>query len=131
MLAIKKETDYAIRCVYYLARRKGEIIMVDEIAAKMLIPRSFLAKIMQKLAKAGIVKSYVGIKGGHSLAKDPGSISLYEVILTIEGPMAMNSCTIKKEECALSAGCIVHPVWLSVKKDVEKVLSEKTFTNIS
>jgi Rrf2 family protein len=85
---------------------------------------------MQKLAKAGIVKSHVGIKGGHALAKNPESISLYEVILTIEGHMAMNSCTIKKEECALSAGCIIHPVWVAVKKDVEKVLSEKTFANI-
>jgi Rrf2 family protein len=130
MLAIKKETDYAIRCVYYLALRNGEIIMVEEIAAKMLIPRSFLAKIMQKLAKAGIVKSYVGIKGGHSLAKEPYKISLYDVIITIEGPMAMNSCTINKEECALSAGCLVHPVWVSVKKDVEKILSEKNFAAI-
>jgi len=131
MLAIKKETDYAIRCVYYLARRNGEIIMADEIAGNMRIPRSFLAKIMQKLAKAGIVKSYVGTKGGHSLAKDPGSISLYEVILTIEGPIAMNSCTIKKGNCAMSDVCLVHPVWISVKKDVERVLSEKTFANIS
>jgi Rrf2 family protein len=130
MLAIKKETDYAIRCVYYLASRNGEIIMADEIAAIMLIPRCFLAKIMQKLAKAGIVKSYVGIKGGHSLAKNPGSISLYEVILTIEGPVAMNSCTIKKGNCAMSDVCLVHPIWLSVKKDVERVLSEKTFANI-
>jgi Rrf2 family protein len=127
MLAIKKETDYAIRCVFYLSRKMGEVIMVDEIAREMQIPKSFLAKIVQKLSKAGIINSVVGAKGGHFLSRKPRDISIHDVIVAIEGPMAMNSCTVKKEECNLSPDCVVHPVWVSVKRDVEHILTMKTF----
>jgi Rrf2 family protein len=127
MLTIKKETDYAIRCVYYLSLNADRIVLVDEIAKAMHIPKSFLAKILQKLSKAGIVKSFVGTRGGHSLARSSAAISLLDVIVAVEGAMAMNSCTVRKEECGLSANCVVHPVWVSVKRDVENILKMKTF----
>ncbi len=127
MLTIKKETDYAIRCVFCLSRKAGEIVMADEIAREMRIPRSFLAKILQKLSRAGIVRSVVGAKGGHSLAKNLKNISLLDVIVVIEGPMALNSCTVKKKECDLLPNCVVHPVWVALKRDVENMLKLKTF----
>ena len=130
MLSIRRETDYAIRCVYYLAGKPGEVTMVDEIAREMCIPKSFLAKIVQKLAKAKIVKSQVGINGGFSLAKSTVDISFYEVITAIEGPLAMNTCTVEKKACELSSICKVHPIWISVRRDVERILQEHTFGDI-
>jgi Rrf2 family protein len=130
MLSIKRETDYAIRCVYYLSGKSDEVIMVDEIAREMCIPKSFLAKILQKLAKSNIVKSYVGVKGGFILAGNPGDITLYDVIDAVEGPVAMNRCTVKKKECSLSSACKVHPVWVSVRQEVERMLREKNFGDI-
>jgi len=68
-MQIKRETDYAIRCVYYLAGTEQDVVMMDEIAAEMEIPKSFAAKILQKLVRAGIVSSFQGIKGGFRLAR--------------------------------------------------------------
>jgi Rrf2 family protein len=130
MLSIRRETDYAIRCVYYLAGKPGEVTMVDEIAREMCIPKSFLAKIVQKLAKAKIVQSQVGINGGFSLAKSTVDISFYDVITAIEGPLAMNTCTVEKKACELSSICKVHPIWISVRRDVERILQEHTFGDI-
>lgn len=127
MLSIKRETDYAIRCVYYLSGKPGEVTMVDEIAREMCIPKSFLAKILQKLAKAHVVKSHVGVRGGFFLAREACDITLYDVIVAVEGPVAMNRCTVKKKECALSSKCAVHPVWVTVRRDVEKILKESNF----
>jgi len=127
MLAIRKETDYAIRCVLYLSRNTGNVILVDEIAESMQIPKSFLVKILQKLSKAGIIRSRAGGGGGHTLAKSSNSISIYDVLVATEGPVAMNRCAVNKNKCSFTAKCIVHPVWITVKKDVERILQARTF----
>ncbi len=113
-MQITRETDYAIRCVYYLAGKKGEVTMVDEIARKMDTPKSFLAKILQKLARAGIVESFRGVKGGFRLAMSPRQISLLDVIEAIQGPVVMNICAMGKEMCRLSDTCFIHlSGWIS------------------
>jgi Rrf2 family protein len=130
MLEIRRETDYAIRCVYYLAGKQHEVTMTDEIAREMSIPRSFLAKILQKLSRGGIVRSYQGIKGGFQLSREPEEISLFDIVATMEGPVAMNICTVNKKRCSLSSSCKVHPFWITVRKEVEKALKKVTFKQI-
>jgi Rrf2 family protein len=126
-MQITRETDYAIRCVYYLSGKAGSVTMVDEISREMGIPKSFLAKILQKLSKADIVKSYRGVKGGFEIAKDPGEITLLNVIEAVQGPVAMNICALDHALCGYSSTCSIHPVWVEVRRAVEKLLGEKNF----
>ncbi len=128
-MQITRKTDYAIRCVHYLANKQGTVIMIDEIAREMCIPKSFLAKILQKLTMASIVKSYRGVKGGFQLARHPGKINLLDVIEAAEGPVAMNVCARDKRRCRLVNTCAIHPVWIEVRKEVEKILKGKNFAN--
>jgi Rrf2 family protein len=104
---------------------------VSEIAKPMRIPKSFLAKILQKLLKAGLVESSRGINGGFQLAKSPKEISLLDVIEAIEGPVAMNSCAIDKKLCKLSNTCSVHPIWVEIRKEVEKRLMKEDFAKLA
>jgi Rrf2 family protein len=104
--------------------------MVDEIAREMSVPKSFLAKIVQKLSRAGIVESFVGIQGGFRLSKKPREISLYDVITAIEGPVAMNKCTVSKKNCSLSRTCKIHPIWIRVRNEIEDILKKSTFQKI-
>ena len=129
-MQITRETDYAIRCVYYLAGKKDEVIMVDEIAREMCTPKSFLSKILQKLARADIVKSYRGDKGGFQLSRDPSKISLLDVIEAVQGPVAMNICAVDKKACKLSSTCAIHPVWVDVRAKVEKLLRSKKISGL-
>ncbi|MFN3479616.1 MAG: RrF2 family transcriptional regulator [Thermodesulfovibrionales bacterium] len=103
------QADYAIQCVLYLSQHP-EVKVVDDIARAKSIPKVFLAKILQKLSKAGIVRSYRGVKDGFKLAKSRNS-SLLDVIEAIDGPVAMNIGAIDKKICNLSNACSVHPVW--------------------
>ena len=129
-MQITRETDYAIRCVYYLAGKPGEVTMVDEISREMHVPKSFLAKILQKLTRASLVRSYRGVKGGFSLARRPREINLLDVIEAIQGPVAMNKCAIDDSLCRFSATCSVHPVWIEVRKEVEQILKQKNFAKL-
>jgi Rrf2 family protein len=126
-MQIKRETDYAIRCVYYLAGKEQDMVLMDEVAKEMVIPRSFAAKILQKLVHAGIVESFQGIKGGFRLARKSNEITLYDVLQAIEGPLTLNLCTEDAMACDLSQTCKVHPFWVSVRGQVEDILRRITF----
>lgn len=129
-MQIKRETDYAIRCLFYLAGREDDLVMVEEIAQEMAIPKSFAAKILQKLARAGLVTSCQGVKGGFRLAKAPEEVSFYDVMVVTEGPLALNICTEDRKSCDLSRTCKVHPFWVRVRQEVEEVFRRVTFERI-
>ena len=130
-MQITRETDYAIRCVLYLVENPDKVIMVDSIAKEKEIPKSFLAKILQKLTKADIVKSFRGVKGGFKLSANPDRINLLNVIEAIEGPVAMNSCVLDKNICSLSHSCTVQPVWAELRQKLESLLGQYTFADLS
>jgi Rrf2 family protein len=130
-MQITRETDYAIRCVQYLCKNPGEIKMVDEISEEMEIPKSFLAKILQKLTKAKVVKSFRGVKGGFMLLKKPKDINLWDVIKITEGPIAINICAVNKKACSLSKTCSVHPIWIDIREELEDRLKSIDFESLS
>ncbi|MDA8087806.1 MAG: Rrf2 family transcriptional regulator [Nitrospiraceae bacterium] len=126
-MQITRETDYAIRCVCYLAQRPAEIVPVEEISNGTAVPRDFMAKILQKLGRASIVRSHRGANGGFELARRPSVISFLDVIEAVQGPVAMNICALDKRLCSRSDSCIVHPVWIDVREQVRKVLAKNSF----
>ena len=128
---ITRKTDYAIRCVLHLAASQKEVVMVNEIARERDIPKSFLAKILQNLAKAGIVQSTRGVKGGFKLAKKAAEISLLDVVESIEGPVSMNICAVDKTKCSQGSTCSVHPVWVDIRADVENRLKIINFEDLA
>lgn len=128
---VTREADYAVRCILQLSRDPKTVMSVNEISEQMHIPKSFLAKILQRLVKAGIVVSNRGVKGGFQLARKPKDVSLLEVIEAIQGPAAMNVCAINSRLCSLSNTCTVHPIWIEIRKDVEKKLRGISFAKLT
>jgi len=104
--------------------------MVDEIAREMRIPKTFLAKITQKLVKANLLISFRGVKGGFRLARKPEEISILDVIEAMQGPLAINKCAVDKALCGLSVACTVHPIWVELRKQTENYLRQANFGNL-
>jgi len=128
---ITRKTDYAIRCVLYLAKDMDRIATVEEISKAVLVPKTFMAKILQQLIKAGIAGSVRGIKGGFQLGKKPADINLLEVVEAIQGPSAANICALDKKACRLSGTCAVHPVWVELRKEVNNRLKSWDFGKLA
>ena len=110
MLKLSKKVEYGLIAVRHIAASQQHISTAKEIAERYKIPYELLAKVMQKLAKQGIITSYQGVNGGYALARKPDEISISHVIIAIEGnvssiaqcfsndPVAcsiFDSCTIK------------------------------------
>jgi len=128
---ITREADYAVRCVLYLSRKPGKVSSVKEITEPMQIPQSFLAKILQRLVKAGIVQSVRGAGGGFRLARKPEDITLYEVIKATSGPLFINACVVDERACQLSSTCSVHPLWIEIKEEMERKLEKQNFKTLA
>jgi Rrf2 family protein len=129
-MLVTRETDYAVRTVIYLARERDRNASVTEIAQVMHIPKSFLAKILQRLVRHHILQSMRGVRGGFMLAKKPSEITLLAVMEAIQGPAGINVCAIDSRRCRMSSTCAVHPVWVEIRQEVERRLKKQTIANL-
>ncbi len=129
-MLVTRETDYAMRCVLYLAREQGQFVNVGDISQQMNIPKSFLAKILQRLVREGIAESIRGINGGFRLLKEPDQITLLEVLTAIQGIAPVNTCALDKRRCRMSSQCSVHPVWIEIRREIERRLATQTIASL-
>jgi len=106
--------------------QRDRIVTVAEVAEAMRIPKSFLSKIVQRLAKHGIVESSRGVNGGLRLAKSPSELNLLSILEAIQGIAAINLCVAGRGSCGLSPACAVRPIWVEIRHEVEKRLREQT-----
>ncbi len=129
-MLVTRETDYAVRTVLYLARNRDRMASVTEVAHAMQIPKSFLAKILQRLVRSHILASMRGVKGGFMLAVKPSEITLLDIMESVQGPAGINVCAIDSRRCRLSNTCSVHPVWVQIRKEVERRLKKQTIAKL-
>ncbi len=121
-MKITRATEYAIRCVLYLASCKDKIVSRKEVSYAMEIPDHFLAKIVQQLAKANIIEIQQGRYGGYRLLRSPDKLSLLEVIEAISGEIFLNECVIRPQSCRKSPTCPVHQIWIKARDQLRKFL---------
>ncbi len=131
MLQLTRDAEYAVRAVVFLAAQpEGKVSLISEISQVQEVPKSYLSKIMQVLARAGIVRSKRGSKGGFVLGRPAESITLRQAIEAVEGPIFLNVCLVKKGECHRDSLCPVHPVWKEAQKKLMEVLDGKTLADL-
>ncbi len=112
MFRLSKGAEYAIRGLVYIAGKKGaDVAYVEEIAMARGIPRAYLSKLLQSLAKKGLLKSYRGQEGGFVLARNAREITLLEIIEAVEGQIYFNECLVRNGLCDREEICPVHDIW--------------------
>ena len=124
--------EYGIRGVLYLAQQDdGRVSMLSAIAKAQDVPPRFLAKIFQALAKAGVVRSHRGAKGGFSLARPASEVTVRDVIEAVEGPIYLNVCLAGPGECTRDNTCPMHAVWGEAQEKMMEVLGRANFADLA
>jgi Rrf2 family protein len=132
MLRLTKKADYGLMAMKHLADHCHEgSFSAKDVAEAHGMPPEALAKILQKLARAGLLHSLHGIKGGYTLARDPRLISAYEVIRAIDGPLFITSCVTVRGECDQTDRCTVRQPLRQVSRGIEEVLKRIMLTDLS
>jgi len=129
---LTRQGDYAVRVVVDLASRPaGAVVPRARIQERQDVPGAYLAKIVQALARAGLVRTLPGAGGGVSLAALPAHITLRQVIEAVEGPIRLNRCVVRPGACPRDRFCTVHPVWLRLQGLVTRELDAVTIASLA
>src|SRR5215510_5715175 len=103
MLRISKKADYALMALQHIASVQfgdvtpGRVVNTKEIAEEFNIPLELLAKVLQTLAKNGMIDSHNGPKGGYLLARRAHQITIAQILESIEGPLGITDCSHEQE----------------------------------
>ena len=131
-MQITRSGEYGLRGLLFLAMQPPEkVALVSEISRDQKIPETFLAKIFQRLSKAGLLRSVRGAKGGFSLGKPANEITMREIVEAIEGPIALNRCLLRHGECEEEKICPLRPVWEEVQQRFIEVLDRTTMEDLA
>ncbi len=120
MNILNKHSDYAIRALIALGRKRGERISARALAEEQAIPYQFLRRILQELIRQGLVVSKEGARGGVALEKDPGGISVADVIRIFQGPVQVSECLFRKQICSNRANCVLRHELMQVEQMVNE-----------
>jgi Rrf2 family protein len=125
VLKLTKKADYGLMAMKHLAEHAHEgACSAKDVAESYGIPPEVLAKILQRLAKAGLLHSQHGINGGYTLARPAREISAYEVIRAIDGPLFITSCITVRGECDQTQRCTIREPLRKVNQSIEDVLKK-------
>ncbi|WP_237386768.1 RrF2 family transcriptional regulator [Xenorhabdus sp. Sc-CR9] len=142
MAYITVSVEYGIHCLLWFVDNPDRSLSSRELAELQGISPSFLAKILPRLEKAGIVNSNEGIRGGYRLALPAEKITFLSIIDAIEGHKPLFECQEVRQRCAIfentnlpdwaiSDTCSVHKVILQAEKAMRDVLANQTLADVA
>jgi FeS assembly SUF system regulator len=133
MLRITRQTDYGVMILTRIAQEgTARIHTARDLAAETEVPLPTVSKILKLLARAELLQSQRGVKGGYRLARHPAEITLVEVIRAIEGPIAMTECVESSPgECDKESWCPVRSNWRMINDAVEGALAGITLARMA
>jgi Rrf2 family protein len=127
---VTRKIDYGLRILLTLGCETTRKMTSVELAETADIPRQFALKIAQKLTVAGMIKAKRGVKGGLELARPPASITLFDVIRTVEEPRALNDCLLDPSSCQRAPYCAAHRGLLRIQGVLDEQLQNVTLAEL-
>lgn len=126
-------TEYAIRGIAELASRvePGQPLLLDELVKGTDLPRDFLAKVFQRLVKAGLLRSAKGRGGGFSLPKPPHEITLLHIVNAIDGPGRLDRCVLGLSRCNDEMPCAQHDLYRPLRQRLHAYLESTTVADLA
>jgi Rrf2 family protein len=130
---LSNTSKYAIRAVIYLAlySTKANKVGIKKIAEDLDIPTPFLGKILQLLAKKGILDSTKGPHGGFALNRPAIDISLMEIVEIIDGSDSFDQCVIRTETCKPDAPCSLHHKIAPYRNGMRSLLRTESIADLA
>ncbi|MEZ5864789.1 MAG: SUF system Fe-S cluster assembly regulator [Geminicoccaceae bacterium] len=112
MIRLSKLADYGIVIMTHLARPGHVQESAQEIALATRVPPAMASKILKSLARAGLLRSQRGVKGGYELARVPHAVSMAEIIEALDGPIALTDCVDGAHgDCTIESLCPARTNW--------------------
>jgi Rrf2 family protein len=132
MFKLSKKADYGLIAMKHLAlHRQEHACSANEIAEEYGISATLMAKVLQKLARHGLVAAKHGSTGGYQLSRSAEQISALEVLTAIDGPVLITSCVTSHGNCDATERCSVKEPLQRVNESILEVLNTVSIAHLS
>lgn len=127
-----RSCEYGIQAMLYLSLRGDErLALIREIAEHFGIPNPFLAKIVQQLVKAGLIRSFKGRRGGIKLSRNADEIRLIEIVSAIDTLGVFNRCILGFPSCSDTHWCPMHESWKEMRGSIQNYFETKSLADLA
>ncbi len=131
MLRLSTKGQYGVRAMYEIARGYPDSpVNIKLISERQDVSIHYLEQILNRLRRAGLIKSIKGPGGGYLLSKKPSDISIADILIELEGPLALTSCLNPEEGCIRVERCVTHLLWKALGKQIEEFLNTVTLEDL-
>ena len=131
MLRIGKLTDYATGLMAQLAHSPERNVSAQQLALELGLPGPSVGALLKRLGRAGLVRGVRGVAGGYALARAPEAISVADIIVAIEGPVALTECALGEGNCKLESGCATRSHWRHISQAVRVALEAVSLADLA
>jgi Rrf2 family protein len=128
---LSQTAEYALRAVAHLAEQEADTLTpVGDIAAALDVPANYLSKILHQLARAGLVESTRGPRGGFRLGSTPDTITLADVVGAFDSLKDQRRCLLGRPRCSDANPCGAHERWKAVKEPMTSFFEQTTIADV-
>lgn len=126
-----KGCEYAIRALAKIPlEQKTSGFSLKSACRAAGVPESFTRKVFQNLVKSRILVARPGPGGGYRFRKEPGRVSILDIVHAVDGKDAFEKCVIKNFKCDEKNPCPLHPMWMKAKASIIRKLRENTVSGL-
>ena len=129
-------TEYSLIIALHLAKRGRsgrDPVAARELAEIERLPADYVEQILLRLRRASLVESVRGARGGYYLARDPGAITVFDVMTASEHQTFEINCAshpVDAERCSPGSACSIRPVWHALQRRIDELLSGITLADL-
>jgi FeS assembly SUF system regulator len=131
MLRISKLSDYAIIILGHMAKAPDETYAATDLAESAGVAGPTVSKVLKALARADVLRSTRGAKGGYQLAQAPEATTIASIIAALEGPIALTECGLDEALCEQASSCHVRANWSVLNRAIQRSLESITLSDMA
>ena len=125
-------SEYALRALAELARcEQGQWVLAGDMSELLDVPVHYLAKVLQTLARKGILESQRGRLGGFRLAEASHQVTVYDVVRELDDLRSLESCIMGEADCSDDTACPLHTLWRGVRDQFTESLQTTTLADLA
>lgn len=131
-MLLSRTSEYALQALIYLATQPvGKTMLSRDVSDHLGVPAQYLAKILQDLAKHGVLDSFKGRGGGFVLRPGAERLNILDIVEIMEGQRFGEGCVLGLKTCSDETACPVHQYWSPMKREVMEMLGKQTIGSMA
>ncbi len=131
MVKLSKKMDYSLLLVAELVRSPEELLPASYMVERYGLSYEMVSALLKNLCRKGILESVRGKNGGYRLARNPGEISLADMIEAVDGPVHLTDCSMDEgHSCRLHSICAVGMRLRDVNRQINRILEDTSLGHV-